>query len=498
MNRTLKVVVVGAGVGGLAAAIDLARRGVDVTVLEREPQAGGKVRQAVAGNRAFDCGPTVFTMRWIFESLFEDAGVSLDDWLTLTPATVLARHAWRDGGRLDLFADIERSEAAIAEFAGARNAKGYRTFCAQSAAIYRTLRDPFMLDQRPSQLDVVRRVGLSGLPGFLATIKPTRTLWQELQRHFDDPRLIQLFGRYATYVGSSPFATPTTISLVAHVEQDGVWAVDGGMYALAQALHGLGARLGVTYRFDTAVGEIVVERGCAAGVLTDGGEFVAADAVVFNGDISAVGTGLLGAESRKAARATRPQKRSLSALTWCLNDEPSGFPLSFHNVFFGDDYRREFDAIFKQGAISDTPTVYLCAQDRADEREPDGCERLFLLINAPATGGNGHFGADFLAAKEAQLAGLLADCGLQLDFDAPKEVTTPDNFHARYPATGGALYGQTCHGMFATLARSGAHTGLPGLYLAGGSVHPGPGVPMATMSGRLAAYALLEDRRAAA
>ncbi|MEM6460542.1 MAG: 1-hydroxycarotenoid 3,4-desaturase CrtD [Pseudomonadota bacterium] len=493
MLRDPKVLVIGAGMGGLASAIDLARQGIDVTVLERGSQPGGKVRQAVVDGSAMDCGPTVFTMRWIFESLFSDAGASLDDWLTLIPADILARHAWVGGARLDLFADVEKSAAEIEAFSGARNADGYLTFCRQSAAIYETLRDPFILQQRPSQLDVVRRVGLLGMPAFLAQIKATRTLWQLLFKTFDDPRLVQLFARYATYVGSSPFATPATISLVAHVEQEGVWTVDGGMFALAQAMERLGKSLGVDYVYDRSAKRINAENGRACGVTCDDGEVIDADAIVFNGDISAVATGVTGDEARGAVKPTLPANRSLSAVTWCLNTEPSGFPLAFHNVFFADDYRREFEAVFHDGTICETPTVYLCAQDRGAGDVSKGPERIFLLINAPANGGTGQFDAGFVAEREEQVAGVLAQCGLKLQFGSSKVVTTPDEFHRRYPATGGALYGQTCHGMFATLARSGAATKLPGLYLTGGSVHPGPGVPMATMSGRLAASALISD-----
>ncbi|MEO0400139.1 MAG: 1-hydroxycarotenoid 3,4-desaturase CrtD [Pseudomonadota bacterium] len=506
--RSESAIVIGAGAGGLAAAIDLARAGLNVTVFEAAGEAGGKIHQAAAPNTInsdgadtalMDAGPTVFTMRWIFEDLFSDAGADLDASLELTGADILARHAWRDGDRLDLFADQQKSADAIAAFAGPDDAAGYLRFCEESADIFETLREPFIMGQRPSHLDVVRRVGLLNMPSFIRHIKPTQTLWTALKRHFNDPRLRQLFGRYATYVGSSPFLTPATIMLVAHVEQDGVWAVKGGMKAVAAAMQKLAERQGATFQFNAPVSEIIVENGAAVGVRLKNGEETRADVVIFNGDASALGQGLLGAPARKSAKALPTKKRSLSAVTYCLHAEAKGFPLAFHNVFFGGDYEREFNAVFKQRTITDDPTVYLCAQDRAHGESSaspnaDKKERLFLLINAPADGDKHDNGVDVERITE-NVAKLLGACGLDIGLSTDTaRIATPTDFHRRFPASGGALYGQTCHGMTATMARAGAKTPLPGLYLAGGSVHPGAGVPMATMSGRLAAAAYFDDR----
>jgi 1-hydroxycarotenoid 3,4-desaturase len=209
---------------------------VRVTVLERQPRVGGKMRQlAPAGAAGIDAGPTVFTMRWIFEALFADAGRRLEDALDLVPADILARHAWRAGGRLDLFADVERSADAIADFAGPAEAQGYRDFVARSADMHRTLVGSFIAAERPSPLDLVRRVGRLDA---LWRTQPWRTLWGALGQHFRDPRLRQLFARYATYTGCSPFLAPATLMLVAHVEQDGVWLVRGGMVRVAGARKG--------------------------------------------------------------------------------------------------------------------------------------------------------------------------------------------------------------------------------------------------------------------
>jgi 1-hydroxycarotenoid 3,4-desaturase len=321
---------------------------------------------------------------------------------------------------------------------------------------------------------------------------PFQTFWSVLGQHFRDPRLQQLFGRYATYVGSSPFAAPATLMLVAHVEQDGVWLVEGGMRRVADALCALGTSQGARYRFGAEVREIVVEKGRAAGVVLANSERIDADSVVFNGDVAALSRGLLGSAVKGAVPAADPRTRSLSAITWCMRARAGGFPLLHHNVFFAEDCAAEFNAVFRDRGITQWPTVYICAQDRGAEDTPggDAPERFLVLINAPADGDSRQFNAEDYAPR---VLGMLRDCGLHLDAVGESVATTPDGFENLFPASGGALYGRANHGAMASFQRPGAASRVPGLYLAGGSVHPGAGIPMAAMSGRLAA-AKLQNR----
>ncbi len=454
------------------------------------------MRQIAVGGAGVDAGPTVFTMRWIFESLFADCGSRLTDHLELTPLEILARHAWRSGGRLDLFADVERSAEAIGDFAGAADARGYREFCLRSADVYRTLASPFIEAQKPSPLELVRRVGLGNVDALWRTA-PLQTFWGALAQHFRDPRLRQLFGRYATYVGSSPMLAPATLMLIAHVEQEGVWTVRGGMRQVAQALCELGGSQGARYRYGADVSAIDVKGSRACGVRLADGEFLPADVIVHNGDISALADGALGDAVRRAAPSTARAERTLSAITWCVRGRCEGFDLAHHNVFFGDDYASEFASVFRERCICREPTVYVCAQDRgaAAEASGDGLERLLLLINAPADGDQGAMAPEALARSEQAATSLLAQCGLKIEAaQQHRVITTPREFAQLFPATGGALYGRANHGGFATFKRPGSRTKVPGLYAAGGSVHPGPGVPMALMSGRLAAARIIQDR----
>ncbi len=478
---------------GMACAIDLALAGLEVTVTERAEQAGGKLREVSVGSRRLDAGPTVFTMPWVFEALFEAAGSSLDEHITLRPLEVLARHSWGEG-RLDLFADIERSHDAIGAFAGAREAAGYLAFCREARGIYDTLSASFLTAQKTGPLGLTRRVGVTHI-GALLGIRPFDSFWRALSAHFADPRLRQLFGRYATYCGSSPFAAPATLMLIAHVEQRGVWLIDGGMARLAQALENLAVSLGVAFRYGADVEEILVRGGRACGLRLKTGEVLSADYVVSNADVAALGNGDFGKEAVGATGKTPRAARSLSAVTWGLEAPTRGFDLLRHNVFFSVDYRSEFDDIFKRGRLPATPTVYVCAQDR----DPQGGgakaeERLLVLVNAPANGDRG-LDEEELEACESRVFDHLKRCGLEVDMRADRSVrTTPKDFNAMFPATGGALYGRAMHGWSAAFRRPGARTRLPGLYLAGGGAHPGAGVPMAALSGRLAAQRLLTDR----
>lgn len=481
------MVVVGAGIAGLSAAVALASRGHAVTVLERAAVPGGKLRQVTVDGAGIDSGPTVFTMRWVFDGLLAEAGTSLDAELRLSRLDVLARHAWGGGGRLDLFADPARSADAIGAFAGPDDARRFHAFRAEAKRVYDALEGPYIRASRPGFVRIVRDLGPRGL-ATLSGLGPLANLWRSLGRHFHDPRLRQLFARYATYCGASPFRAPATLVLVAQVEMDGVWSIDGGMVELPRALARVAARRGATIRCDAHCERLLVEGGRVRGVELAGGERIEADSVVFNGDVGALAGGRLGEPARGAVPPVPRAARSLSAATWSMRAVTDGFPLVRHNVFFDDDYASEFHDVFGRGALPSRPTVYVCAQDRADEARSDGPERLLCLVNAPAVGDARPFDLPEIEQCERRAFSLLARCGLRIERRPGDAVTTtPADFERLFPATGGALYGRASHGWLAQFRRPSSLSALPGLYLAGGSAHPGPGVPMAAMSGRLAA-----------
>ncbi len=486
-----RVVVIGAGMAGLSSALELAHRGLDVTVVEAAAGPGGKIHQRWVGDVPIDSGPTVFTMRWVFDQLLGSVGTSLEAELRIEPLSVLARHFWDDGSRLDLFADRERSQAAVHDFAGALEAQRFAAFCDMARRVYAALEGPFIRSTVPTLWNLPGRLGPRGL-GVLRELGAMRSLWHSLGQQFRDPRLRQLFARYATYCGSSPWLAPATLMLIADVELQGVWSVSGGMHALAAALERLARQRGAVFRYGAACERIELSGTRVQGVVLEGGERLPADSVVFNGDVAALRQGLLGAPLVRAAPRDAGT-RSLSALTWSVHAPTDGLALDRHNVFFQGDYASEFTDIFERGRLPQRPTVYVCAQDRGTSvPPPTGAERLLCLVNAPARGDTGLPGEEEIRTCETTSFSLLARCGLNLALTPDNHVRTdPKDFHLRFPATGGALYGQATHGWMSAFARSGATTPIEGLFLAGGSVHPGPGVPMAAMSGVQAAAALM-------
>ncbi|MEI7784341.1 MAG: 1-hydroxycarotenoid 3,4-desaturase CrtD [Betaproteobacteria bacterium] len=487
-----RVVVIGAGMAGLVSALQLAHQGLDVTVLESSDSPGGKIRQPIVDGAAIDSGPTVFTMRWVFDEILASVGTQLESELHITALSVLARHFWADGSALDLYADSRQSMDAVGRFAGAAEARRFEGFCQTAREVYRALEGPFIRGSSPTLMGLGGALGARGL-ATLARIGPMRSLWDSLGHHFHDRRLRQLFARYATYCGSSPWLAPATLMLIAQVELDGVWSVQGGMHELARCLARLAQARGARLRYGCRCERIEISQGRVSAVLTAAGERLPADSVVFNGDMAALRTGLLGPELRKAAPAKVPQ-RSLSALTWSIHAPTQGPELDRHNVFFQNDYASEFEDIFSANRLPRRPTVYVCAQDRGTGPSPQGPERLLCLVNAPAYGDQTPSAQtdEELLQCQTHSFDLMRRCGLSIEAQ-PHQIlrTTPQDFHRMFPATGGALYGQATHGWMSAFARPGANSPVPGLYLAGGSVHPGPGVPMAALSGRLAAAALM-------
>ena len=533
-------VVIGAGIGGLVSAVLLAHSGLKVTVLEKQSYAGGKLRQV----NGVDSGPTVFTMRWILDDLFAQIGERLEDHLVLEKLNILARHAWAPDAyglspnvsTLDLYADKRASRDAIGDLCGLQQAKQFDRFCLDAMRVYQTLEGPYIRSQRPSFMKMTKDLGVPGL-GVLAGLGPFASLWASVGRYFTDPRLQQLFGRYATYCGASPWKAPATLMLIAQVEMDGVWSVRGGMVAIVDALVNCAKKRGVVFIFNAHVDQIIVKDARLASIAYSvrndfaakaaGPEVIQTKNAVFNGDVDALASGLLGHDGRMACGSSsidqRRARRSLSAITWSIrtgDQAVSGFDLARHNVFFNDDYAQEFKDVFGRGRLPRLGTVYVCAQDRQNAGESESQdraqvntqshahnqaiqtdERILCLVNAPALGDQ--INSDTFSKDEVSLCTTnhfahLARCGLRIpqqgQGSCQTNVTTPTQFHQLFPATGGALYGQASHGWMNQFRRMGSSSHIKGLYLAGGSVHPGPGVPMAAMSGRLAAAALMEHR----
>jgi 1-hydroxycarotenoid 3,4-desaturase len=429
-------------------------------------------------------------MRSVIDSIFESAGARTDDYIKLHRTNRIARHAWGADEHLDLYADHEESVDSIGKFAGVKAAAGFRSFSKEAKRLHDALDRPFLRGSKTDPLTLGWRMGLRGLPDWM-TLRAYTSLWSALGKYFPDPRLRQLFGRYSTYCGSSPFQTPATLMLIAHVEAKGVWAIEGGISALASALERLAKEKGAIFRYGQSVARITVREKSATGVELETGERLTANKIVFNGDPAALSSGYLGHDAVRATHKVTEAARSLSALVWLINGTTKGFELDHHNVFFGPDYVSEFHDI-KAGKPPADPSVYICALDRADG-QPTGRERLQIIVNAPANGDRHSYSSEEREICTSNMLQRLRSCGLELETPLPHRLVTPNDFATLFPATGGALYGRASHGWAASFLRPGSRTAIRGLYCAGGATHPGAGVPMAALSGRLASEAVLSD-----
>ncbi len=486
------IVVVGAGIGGLSAAIRLAAAGRRVVVLEQNAQVGGKMGEVRAGGYRWDTGPSVLTMPHVFEALFAAAGRNLGDYLSLHPVEPLTRYFYPDGTVLDASRDRGRMAVQI-ERLDARDVNGYRRFLDYAARLHRIAGPAFIYNEPPSLASFLKVSPLDTL-----RVDGLRTMSQAIGTFVRSLHLRQLLARFATYVGASPYLAPATLNVIAHLElNEGVFYPEGGIYSLARAWARLAEELGVEVRTGCSVQAIDVREGRARGVTLADGTYLPAAALVANVDVATVYDRLLppaGALRWRAAGRERAGP-SCSGVVLLLGVRGVHPELAHHNLFFSTDYRDEFDAIFRRGVPPPDPTLYVAITSKATPQDaPPGCENWFVLVNAPALGPQWDWEDKAGMYRDLVLARLAAR-----GFDPRGRIEvertfTPADLERQTGAWRGALYGASSNSRWAAFRRP--HNRAPdvrGLYFAGGTAHPGGGVPMVTLSGKVASDLLLRD-----
>lgn len=477
------VVVVGAGVGGLAASIHLAAAGHDVVVLERLDRAGGKLAEHRADGFTWETGPSLLTLPQVFRDLAAVAGRSLGDLVTLRRLDPVCRYRFADGSTFDHRADLADAAASAEALAPGGGAE-WRGFMAHARDVWEVSERSFFAGAMSSPLELLGRMQS---PRDLLAIDPLRSLHARASWSFTDPRLVQYVDRYATYSGSSPFRAPATLSCIAHIEQSlGAWYVDGGLARLADALVDLAAGTGVELRTGVDVEGIAHGGGAVTGVQLAGGEQLGADAVIANVDALHLYRDLLPHARRRRRAEAAP--RSSSGFVLLLGVEGDTPGLAHHNISFSADYPAEFDQLFEAKVPASDPTVYVSASSVTEPSQaPAGHENWFVLVNAPEGGGAMHGYGDHLlrvlARRGWDLSGRIVH----------REEITPADIEARFRTPGGAIYGTSSNGRMAAFLRPGNRGPLDRLYLCGGSSHPGGGLPLVAMSGAIAARLCTED-----
>ena len=488
----MEVVVIGAGVGGLAAAIGLAARGVQVTVLEKNATVGGKLNVWEKDGFRFDTGPHVLTMLWALEEVFANAGRRLDETLDLVRLPTVCRYHFESGQTLDAPGSPEEAAAAIRKFAPADEA-GFRRFLDYARQVSDATTEPFLKQDFGASVRGVPTPAQWGqLSSFLA-LKPWKTLREVVQEHFTDPRLVQVFELYALYSGSHPARASGIFATVADVQwRDGTFYVRGGLYKLVEALGDAAESLGVRFRTQTAVSEIIVKNGRARGVETQSGERLFADAVVCNADALSAITSLVPRAARRKWTAPRVRKiePSTSAFLLLLGVEGEYPQLAHHNSFLAADGDAEFSSIFDAEVPAEDPTVGVACQSVTDPaKAPPGCSNLFVMTNPPALGSSFDWAAEAPFYRETVLTKLermgLSDLRKRIKVE---QMWTPLTLESRYTAYRGAIYGLSSNGWRQGFLRPPQISpDVQGLYFVGGSTHPGGGVPLCALSGTNAA-----------
>ncbi len=472
-----RIAIIGGGLGGLSAAAWLSRKGCKVTVFEQSSHLGGKMRESRFAGCRFDCGPSLLTMPFVIDEIFTSVRENPRDYFTYEPLMPLCRYEFPDGEVLNAYSDLERFQAEVRRFSE-QDATALKHFLEYSKTIYDLTADIFLFNAIFSRKNLLRRDSWKALSQ-LGKLDLNRTMHQSVSSFFKSPKMRQLFDRYATYSGSSPYLAPATLNVIPHVEYNmGGYSVKGGMYQIADSLVRLNEKLGTTFHLETKVDKILISRGRASGLRVNGVE-EPFDAIISNADVVETYTALLG-DKQNWRQKLEPSSSGLVFL-WAVKGRTN---LEHHNIFFSADYEREFSEIVNGTAPSD-PTVYICVSSKSGPgHAPEGWENHFVLVNMPWLREGSRTDVD--AMKERILA-RLSDAGLRLDIQA-EQVIRPEDFYYNTSSNRGSIYGISSNSRFTTFLRQPNKVrGLGRLYCCGGSAHPGGGVPLVLSSGRIAA-----------
>lgn len=493
-KTTGRVLVIGAGLGGLSAAISLATEGFQVDLVERNGHLGGKLNVLERNGFSFDLGPSILTMPHIFESLFTRAGRSMEDYVAIEPVTPHWRNFFEDGTVFDLLPDKLAMERELTRVFP-RDVKGFFRFLEYAGKITSKVEQGYFYDGLDTLWEVVRHYGIwNSLTGF----DIFNSMDQSVRKYIRDPRLVDTLNYFIKYVGSSPYEAPGLMNLLPHIQfAYGLWYVKGGMYNLARGLGQLAAELGVNVHLDTEITHLDSDKGRIERAHTGDGRVFTADLVVSNMEVIPAMKHLL----KCSETELEPLEKfgpSCSGLVLHLGIDRHYPQLAHHNFLYSRDARQHFDSIFRKGVLSDDPTLYLVAPCKTDPAQaPNGCEIIKVLPHIPAINPDHPLThEDYMAFRERVLDKLermgLTDLRRHI---VTEETWTPLDIEKLYRSNQGSIYGvvtdrKTNKG-FKIPHRSSHYRNL---YFVGGSTNPGGGMPMVTLSGQLVRDKILKDR----
>jgi phytoene desaturase len=478
-----RAVIIGAGIAGIATAIRLINKGFEVEVFEANDFAGGKLSEIEGKGYRFDAGPSLFTLPSLVEELFELSGKKTDKYFEYNKLDEVCRYFWKDDTELTAWAEPQQFAQEIEKKLGFPKEKTVK-FLQKSAKNY-TILDKLFLQKSLHRLGTW--VGKDALKGYwnIPSLGLFQTMNAANESYFKQPKLVQLFNRYATYNGSDPYQTPATLNIIPHLEYNiGAYFPKKGMVSITDSLVKLAEDLGVKFNYNTKIEKIIVENKHAVGVGL-GAKIVMADLVVSNMDIAATYKNLLREEKHPQKLLNQPKSSSGIVFYWGIKREFT--QLGLHNIFFSENYKNEFEAIFKNKTVSTDPTIYINITSKLKKDDaPLGCENWFVLINVPANEGQNW--DEIIKNTRLNVINKLSkilkmDIAQCIDFE---HILDPRLIESRTSSSQGALYGNSSNNRYAAFLRHANFSKeIKNLYFVGGSVHPGGGIPLALSSAKI-------------
>ncbi|MDC1048079.1 phytoene desaturase family protein [Flavobacteriaceae bacterium] len=478
-----KVIVIGSGIAGLAVSIRLALKGYNVQVFEQNSYPGGKLSSFSIKDYRFDAGPSLFTMPHLVTELFKLAGEDVKNYFEFSKKEIACNYFWQDGTSFTAYGERKKFLKEVEKIFDEPqyNVDQYL----KKAKKKYDLTSSLFLEQSLHKLKTF--ISLDTLKALfqLKTFELQKSLHQANTQSFSSPHLIQLFDRYATYNGSDPYQTSGIMTLIQHLESAyGTFVPKKGMVSITESLFGLAKRLGVKFSFETGVKEIKVNLGVVSGIKTNSGSF-SSDYVISNMDVFHTYKKLLPNEIPPINRLK--QERSSSAVIFYWGIKQSFPDLDLHNIFFSKNYKKEFQAIFKDKTVSEDPTIYINITSKEVVGDaPKGCENWFIMINTPAD-----HGQDWTQIVNRLRSHIITNISKRLNVDLKnlivcEEVLTPPDIESKTQSYMGALYGASSNDTMAAFLRHPNFSNrIKNLYFCGGSVHPGGGIPLCLLSAKI-------------
>jgi phytoene desaturase len=473
-----KAIVIGSGIAGLATAIRLARQGIRVEIYEASGKAGGKITEHSIDGFRFDSGPSLLTLPELLNDLLDP-----EYQIKVNKLEIITRYFYPDGLKINAYSDVSKFAEEVESKLSVPAGK-VKSYLKKAAEVYELTADLFIFGSFHQLRSLINLKSLRTLINF-RKLNAFQSLHRFNLRQLKDERLVQLFDRYATYNGSNPYQTPATLSVISHLEHNqGAYLPEGGMYQITDSLVRQAEKLGVIIYLNEPVRKVEYLKNRISGVWTDGG-FKSADVVVSDIDIHRFYSTLL-PDPKRLAKINRAE-RSSSALIFSWGMKGTFPELDVHNIFFSDNYRYEFDCIFKKKTITDDPTIYLYISCRNNSTDaPEGCENWFVMINAPADTGQDweelidHSRLCILEKLERQL-------GTELIYRiVGEEILSPPEISKQTESVNGSLYGSSSNSRYASFNRhANFRKDIKGLYFVGGTVHPGGGIPLCLSSAQI-------------